>query len=520
MKSRWIWISLFIMCLVMSALIFFQVFWIRSSVKIKEQQFDQLVNKTLSDIAIKIQKQEAVYQVINQINPAFFDTNLYKRESNYYLDTTLTDNNLWIEFQHDINVRNDPKNQAVEAEKEDFENKFPLESPVHEKASKNYVSESSAISNLFLQREILINSIIDNMFRFSPRVEDRVNNQELKQILKNMFTERGIDLDFEYSVTKWNTITAFKSQNYKNDKDVEYYKVRLFPDDFYSESNYLMVYFPEKSRFIFKSLGFMAISSISLTIILFISFALAIYIIIKQKRLSEIRNDFVSNMTHELKTPISTISLASQMLGDKSIPDEAKNVSYLSGVISDESKKLGYHVEKVLQLAIFEKGKLELKFKTSDVHEIITNVINTFDIQIKHRSGSIVSNLKAANYSVCIDRVHMTNVFSNLIDNAIKYCNRNPEIIIESYNENGYLGVSIADNGIGMNKQDLRKIFEKFYRIPTGNIHTVKGFGLGLSYVKKIVEEHKGYIEVESKPFEGTIFRIFLPLDKIHNQND
>ena len=517
MKSRWIWISLIFMGLVMSGLIFFQIYWFRSSVKIKEQQFDQLVNKTLSDVAIKIQKQEAVLQVINEINPAFFDTNLYRQGSSYFIDTVVSDNNIWIELQHDINVTDDHPNQTTVTDYQASENGIQSKASSREKISKKYSTEHSGISQLFLQREILINSIIENMFRFSPRIEDRINRQELQQILESMFTERGIPLDFEYSVTKWNTMTAFKSLNYKNDIDTEYYKVRLFPDDFYSESNYLLVYFPEKSHFIFKSLGFMAISSISLTIILFLSFALAIYIIFKQKRLSEIRNDFVSNMTHELKTPISTISLASQMLGDQSIPDKLKNVDYLSGVISDESKKLGYHVEKVLQLAIFEKGKLELKFKVCDIHDIIMNVIHTFDIQIKHRGGSIIPKLDAENYSVSIDQVHMTNVFSNLIDNAIKYCNRNPEITIESFNENGYMAVSIADNGIGMNKQDLKKIFEKFYRIPTGNIHAVKGFGLGLSYVKKIVEEHKGYIKVESKPLEGSVFKIYLPSDKINN---
>ncbi len=507
------------MCLVMSGLIFFQIYWIRSSVSIKEQQFDQLVNRTLSDIAVKIQKQEAVLQVITQINPAFFDTNLFNQGTSYYFDTVMSDNHLWIEFQHDINVMNDQMNPVAETGKPDSESRIRPESSVQDKISGNFSSEPTEMGKMFLQREILVNSIIENMFRFSPRVEDRINKLELQQILKDMFTERGIDLDFEYSVNKWNTITAFKSAKYQNDKDTEYYKVRLFPDDFYSESNYLFVYFPEKNRFIFKSLGFMATSSIALTVILFMSFALAIYIIFKQKKLSEIRNDFINNMTHELKTPISTISLASQMLGDQSIPQKLKNTDYLSGVISDESKKLGYHVEKVLQLAIFEKGKLELKFKTCDIHEIITNVINTFDIQIRHKSGSVVANLHAENYSVNIDQVHMTNVFSNLVDNAIKYCDRNPEITIESYNENGFLAVSIADNGIGMNKQDIKKIFEKFYRIPTGNIHTVKGFGLGLSYVKKIVEEHRGFIKVESKPFEGTVFKIYLPSDKIHNQH-
>ena len=517
MKNRWIWISMVFMGLVMSGLIFFQIYWFRSSVKIKEQQFDQLVNKTLSDAAIRIQKDEAVFQVMDHINPAFFDSGLFRPGGGYYIDTTVSDNNIWIELQHDINVSDGKTDQPAAGSGQPFENGYRMNHSLRGTISEEPPPGPAGISQMFLQREILINSIIENMFRFSPRVENRINKKELQQLLKNMFNERGIPLDFEFSVTKWNTMTAFKSSDYTNDNDTEYYKVQLFPDDFYSESNYLIVYFPGKSRFIFKSLGFMAVSSISLTLILFLSFALAIYIILKQKRLSEIRNDFVSNMTHELKTPISTISLASQMLGDSSIPDKVKNTDYLSGVISDESKKLGYHVEKVLQLAIFEKGKLELKFKVCDLHEIIMNVINTFDIQIKHRGGNIIPDLKAEDYAVNIDQVHMTNVFSNLIDNAIKYCDRNPEIKIASFNENGYLGIAIADNGIGMNKQDIKKIFEKFYRIPTGNIHTVKGFGLGLSYVKKIVEEHQGYIKVESKPFEGTVFRIYLPSDKTHN---
>ena len=216
-------------------------------------------------------------------------------------------------------------------------------------------------------------------------------------------------------------------------------------------------------------------------------------------------------MTHELKTPISTISLASQMLTDTSIPNESKNVSYLSTIISDESKKLGYQVEKVLQLAIFEKGNLELKFKMCDIHDIITNVVNTFSIQMKHKNGRFTTRLNAGNHIIYADQVHISNVFSNLVDNAIKYCNQNPEIKISTGNENGHLIIDVKDNGIGMNKQDIKRIFEKFYRIPTGNIHAVKGFGLGLSYVKKIVEEHNGHIEVESQPYEGTLFKIYLP---------
>jgi two-component system phosphate regulon sensor histidine kinase PhoR len=226
-------------------------------------------------------------------------------------------------------------------------------------------------------------------------------------------------------------------------------------------------------------------------------------------------------MTHELKTPISTISLASQMLGDNSIPAEIKNIGQISKIISEECRRLGNQVEKVLQTAVFDKGKLKLRLGEVNMHEIITSVVDNFSIQVKSRNGKITSSLQAENFILQADQVHITNVMSNLLDNAIKYCNRNPEISMETANKMEFLLISVSDNGIGINRNDQKRIFEKFYRVPTGNIHTVKGFGLGLSYVKMIVEEHHGYVEVESELFEGSTFKIFLPLlDTISHAKD
>lgn len=511
MKKHWIWILLISIGLVICGLIFFQFYWIKNSIVVKEQQFDQLVTRTLSEIAFVIQKQEAIEQILDRIDPAYIDSNIYRFESSYVLDTPVFEGSPVIKLRHDTEFDNNEydTNPDNETSLKEISKKTIFRSRA-KKHIENLFSEP-VIGNMFAKRKSLINSIIDNMFRFSPRIEDRINKQMLEEFLKSTFREKGIDLPFEFSVTKWNTMTAFKSQNFALTDAFEYYKVRLFPDDFYSESNYLLLYFPDKKQSLFRSLGLMTIASISLTLILILGFIMTIFIIFKQKKLSEIRSDFVSNMTHELKTPISTISLASQMLTDNSIPNESKNVGYLSNIISEESKKLGFQVEKVLQLAIFEKGNLDLKFEICDIHEIVTNVINTFNIQVKHKNGSISSVLKAEVFNIKSDQVHITNVFSNLVDNAIKYCNNNPDIRITTANENSHLIVAIEDNGIGINRQDIRKIFEKFYRIPTGNIHTVKGFGLGLSYVKKIVEEHKGHIDVESKPYEGSIFKIYLP---------
>jgi signal transduction histidine kinase len=216
-------------------------------------------------------------------------------------------------------------------------------------------------------------------------------------------------------------------------------------------------------------------------------------------------------MTHELKTPISTISLASQMINDPSIPAESKNMKNISRIIEDESKRLGYQVEKVLQMAIFDRGKLKLKLKQTDINDLILSVINNFTIQVDKLGGKITGELNAANSQVKIDTVHFTNVISNLVDNAVKYSPEKPEILVSTENKNGKLLIRIRDKGIGIKKEDQKRIFEKFYRVPTGNIHNVKGFGLGLSYVKKIVEEHEGSIAIKSELNKGTEFEICLP---------
>ena len=226
------------------------------------------------------------------------------------------------------------------------------------------------------------------------------------------------------------------------------------------------------------------------------------------------RSDFVNNMTHELKTPISTISLATQMLNDSSIPNSMKNIEHLSKVIHDESKRLSFQVEKVLQAAIFEKGKMSLKIRRLDAHEIINNVVRNFILQVKNKNGQIVKNLDAEYAVVNIDEVHFANVILNLLDNAIKYCNNEPRISVSTYNKKGFLVICIEDNGIGISKENQKRIFEKFYRISTGDIHNVKGFGLGLSYVKKVIEEHNGKISVESEINTGSKFEIQMPVAK------
>ena len=503
-------------------LIILQAYWIKSSLKVKEQQFNQLVNNALANLALDIERQETWSEIMSEINPLYLksqqNNSLYDE---YTYDTLITDDGSWLELQHNLHIYGD-SDQSFEANISVYNNDSLIlkknykkpDSLTQKKGSNSQNHLNTELNRRLNQRRLLIDNIVDKMVKFDPHIENRIDPEKLQASIKSLLLERGIKLPFEYAVTKWNNVPVFRSPNFNTDDEKEYYRVRLFPDDFYSEKNYLYIYFPSKENSVFRSLGLMATSSILLTVILLLSFTVTIYIIFRQKRLSEIRNDFVNNMTHELKTPISTISLASQMLGDKSIPNESKNIDYLTCIITDESKKLGHHVEKVLQLAIFEKGKLELKLKKIDIHDLITSIINNFAIQIKHKNGLIIPSLHAERHELIADQVHISNVLTNLIDNAIKYCERDPEIYIETQNENNFLVIAVKDNGIGISKNDIKKIFEKFYRVSTGNIHDVKGFGLGLSYVKKIVEEHKGFIKVDSEIYEGTTFKIYLPLIK------
>lgn len=249
---------------------------------------------------------------------------------------------------------------------------------------------------------------------------------------------------------------------------------------------FVNIFFPTLDNYIFSSVKFM-IPSIIFTVVLLITFIFTIYIIFRQKRLTEIKNDFINNMTHEFKTPISTISLAAQMLNDPAVGKSPVMFKHISGVINDETKRLRFQVEKVLQMSMFERQSVTLKKKEIDAHELITGVVNTFRLKVEKNNGTLEAELNAQDPVIFVDEMHFTNVVFNLLDNAVKYKSPDRDIAlkIRTWNESGKLCISIEDNGIGIKKENLKKIFDKFYRVHTGNLHDVKGFGLGLAYVKK-----------------------------------
>jgi two-component system phosphate regulon sensor histidine kinase PhoR len=521
MNQRSILVLIILMTLALTGLIFVQAFWIKNAITVKESQFDQLVSNSLTTATQNLQKNEAVRLIMEEMEPIGTDTSAIAMQLKARTDTgfnmVVTYNgmqadSLHLDKEREI-IRVPGKSLPRTMDSLVFtEEKPSLSGDGKKRIVKHTYYFEPGMGKKVLNKKVFLNRIISGMSFIAPEIEKRVQPGELEEVLTDALIQKGIDLKYEYAVIKWNNEAAFKSENYSATSDNEYYRVQLFPDDIFTSSNYLSVYFPQKKSFLFKSFGFMIFSSVFLTLFIALAFSFTILYMIKQKKLTEIRNDFVNNMTHELKTPISTISLASQMLGDTSLPPAMKNGDQIARVISEESRRLGYQVEKVLQMAVLDRGQVKLRYIETDMHEIIRNVSENYSLQVKSRGGTINTILEAEQFVLEVDSVHITNVLTNLVDNALKYCTRDPEIRISTRNVKQFFEVVIRDNGIGISKQDQKRVFEKFYRVPTGNIHTVKGFGLGLSYVKKIVEEHHGTIELASILYEGSTFTIQLPL--------
>jgi two-component system phosphate regulon sensor histidine kinase PhoR len=261
-------------------------------------------------------------------------------------------------------------------------------------------------------------------------------------------------------------------------------------------------------------MGIWSFSSVVLLVVIFF-FAYTLFVILKQKRLSEIQKDFINNMTHEFKTPISTIAVSTEVLKDPNIIHQPERLLNYAGIIEKENSRLKQHVERVLQIARLDKEDIELKKEVIDLHQLIHDAIGNVSLLLQEKNGNITVDLQASSHEIKADKLHFTNVLNNLLDNAIKYCNTSPEIMIRSFNQENKIGIEIKDNGLGILPENQKRIFQKFYRVSTGNVHDVKGFGLGLSYVKTIVGEHRGEMKLSSEIGKGSIFTLFIPLTKI-----
>lgn len=367
----------------------------------------------------------------------------------------------------------------------------------------------------YLANKSLVDEVIYTMLSNSSSrpLPMRIDNTVLANEINDQFAINKIDIPFHYVL-----VTNTGRVIYTSDKDANpnvvtnSYSQAVFRNDSPNRMGVIRVYFPTLDDYIDKSVGFM-LPSLTFIAILMITFAFTLFLIMRQRKITEMKNDFVNNMTHEFKTPISTISLAAQMLNDQAVSKSPQMFKHISGVINDETKRLRFQVEKVLQMSMFERQSNTMKLKEMDVDELINGVVNTFKLKVENIGGTIDAQFETEDPFGMVDEMHFTNVIFNLMDNAVKYKRSDVPLHLEvrTWNEPGKLMISVADNGIGIKKDDLKKIFDRFYRVHTGNRHDVKGFGLGLAYVKKVIVNHKGTIKADSELGNGTKFTIMLP---------
>ena len=386
------------------------------------------------------------------------------------------------------------------------------------KAAGQKSSEQAVPNGQPVDRATLLREVMQDLMYTQRPIEERVNRFLLDSLLKKELTQNGITLPYEFAV-RANTgrnVLFSTAELYPGAWEQQAYKASLFPSEMLSGNNLLYVYFPDQQAYILRNMSAMFASSGILVLVIMICFYVAVSTILKQKKLSDIKNDFINNMTHEFRTPISTIALATDMAQENtsSVPvaELSTRIDRYLGIIREENKRLGTHVEKVLQMALLDKGEVKLKQGVVNMHDLIAKVLNSLSVQIEQRQGEVELDFEASEELVQGDEVHLSNVLYNLVDNAIKY---SPEILhltLSTSNEKGGIRISIADQGLGMSRDQAQRIFDKFYRVPTGNLHNVKGFGLGLSYVKKMVAAHEGTIEVKSHPGQGSVFTVWLPV--------
>jgi two-component system, OmpR family, phosphate regulon sensor histidine kinase PhoR len=511
------------MVLVMTSLILVQTNSILKALEIKEEQFDSAVKSALGKVVYQLEMEEVSLlaehekNIISELTGGIFPGNNRKTISGYLIQQS---GNLSFQYQqrksgnviseeYKIDYSGNQANDSNERGRPgDYPNAFDI---IHEYNS--FVSENYE-ERLGQKARMLELQTMAALLSELP-IEERINASTLGRLIKMELKRQGIILDFRYAVKTFpRGIERFISgdKNYNTNQEDEY-RIVLFPNDDNPKPNWLYIYFPKQKTFLMKETGILVIPTFVLTAMLIGIFVFTILIILKQKKLSNIKNDFINNMTHELKTPISTISLASQMLRDNSVTNTPKSIEHISGIIFQESKRLTTQVEKVLQMAVFNEGKLKLKFKDVNMNNLIQSVVLNFELRIKSKNGQLTTELKAQPCIIKGDEVHITNVLFNLLDNAVKYSKDEPKVIISTEVKDEHVVVSVKDHGIGIQSEHHSQIFERFYRVPTGNVHDVKGFGLGLSYVKKIVEAHRGKIKVESALNKGTKFMIYFPIN-------
>lgn len=375
-------------------------------------------------------------------------------------------------------------------------------------ALRNVADNMAQYGQFTLPSTDLVNQVSRDYY--AVNLNNAIDAKTLEFYLISQFGKMGINTDFEYAIYDCSSDKMVYGNYISANGKVENKPIQALPK-MDKLTYYFVVYFPERSSYITNKMDNWVLTSfILLFVIVFFSYAL--FIIMRQRRLSEIQKDFINNMTHEFKTPISTIAIASETISQASIVNTPERLFTYSGIIHDEAARLNMQVERVLQTVKAERKEFQLNKEMMDLHELIKTIVDSFNVNANNKKGEIKLNLTASNHIIIADKHHLTNVIFNLLDNAVKYSDKSPAITITTENEGNKLLLSVIDEGIGIKKEYIKKIFDKFFRVPSGNIHNVKGFGLGLSYVKSIAKLHHWKTKVKSEIGKGSTFTLVIPV--------
>ena len=514
MKKSTIWLIATIMGLSFLGLLFLQISYMEQMVKMKKEQFDESVNRSLYQASRNLEMNETL---------RYLEKDVKETERRAFSQDSVMVDGLdgSIRQSHQFAVAADDGTVYSSFELKTFAIK-PANVPkaMILRTDKNSISEASKslqeiVRNRYIYQKALLDEVVYKiLYTASDKpLKERVNFRLLEHDIRTELLNNGINIPYHFTVETADGREVYRCPDYSDEGREHIYSQTLFRNDPSPKMGVVKIHFPDMSSYIFSSVRFM-IPSLIFTVVLLITFVFTIVIIFRQKRYSEIKNDFINNMTHELKTPISSISLAAQMLNDESVDKSPQLLKHLGGIINDESKRLRFLVEKVLQMSMFDRKTASFKKKELDLNELLETIASSFSLRVEHTGGKIYMEIEAVDSAIYVDEVHFQNAITNLMDNAVKY--RKPDepldLYIKTWNEKGRLCFSIRDTGLGIKKENVRKIFDNFYRVHTGNVHDVKGFGLGLAYVKKIINLHEGDIKCESELGKGTTFTVSLPV--------
>ncbi len=499
-----------------------QIYWINNSIEIREKQFSNDVKFALAKVSETIQEKEFDYYykefapVIDNVQRSL-ETG---RKDIFFQQIDTTKNEIFTFRQSILENSYRPSASLFDSDTVAFKTFF---SEKQKEISKlNSFKDDDDLKELSPEERIRMVGRLSGLERaqfesafkdIAPRrpIYDRISYDEIKMNLYDELRARGVDADFEFGVYNEGLATKLKSEKFRKERSKSY-GVPLFVDNEGSSDYQLFVSFPRKEKYILATISNILIFAAVFILIIILAFASALYQLLRQKQISEIKTDFINNMTHEFKTPIATINLALDAIKNPKIINDQEKVLRYTDMIRQENKRMHGQVENVLRISKLEKNQLDLTSKVIDIHEVIEEAVTHVDLIIKDKGGFINVNLNAKQNEVMASKFHLTNVVVNMLDNAIKYTNESPKIDVSTNNAGRNIIIKVKDQGIGMSKSVQKNVFDKFYREQKGNIHDVKGHGLGLSYVKKIVEHHHGSVYVESEKGKGSTFTVKLPL--------